>query len=787
MSRRAWPNPDGPTGRPIGIVNPINAPETGTEIWVQETPLPLVTLSRFVEFLGNHRLPNGRTTTIPTLSSDEFGKFMRPYNDWAPAPYNNNRIRSDSAMNRFSVSFTGLEEMFDFQALLSGRGPQTIDFELEICRQRLWTGMVPLSDHRWAEKKLDAPENIDLAVEHILKTADMIYFSLPDTSRRMRQAYNKAYDTFAHFDTVLDAYYARATPSTPRPSPVARLADLWAEFFFSHIHFVTNRVHTWAASHVDRLADGLATRLEAAPTVPRATSMSPQQEVLFTQYQNLAHIIRRVDETVLFPLVGFKNTLPHWRHAASPPIVDWPAYIRSHGATPLQGNYPADVLQRNEVYHQRVANLVREKITRHRGAGAGPARGNVGAFSNEEVAAPIRGVRAAYAQGRRELRGEAEAVVEELWVAALRQSLERPEDGGAARPPRYYAKWGFLGYRVWHGHSDEEWAAFVRKFETDVRNWGAGVAGVEGVKGKMEIRWVDGRELGIAEGDVEGARKHFKGLHENDEAGLEGLNAPAFLVADKSSIDSYLHDVELPAQSFIDKADASPFILVGAKDAVEADRGNSAGFDGTVRVLGSVLLDDVWPCLRWRHVQVKDMWNLAALHPSGVGNLPTVVKLEGHENFSQWKERLRSHCSVNHLTKFIDHTAKAPKAPASRRKIARYHRKRAIAYAIILESVEPIIDVLKCHGWVDGKDDPQGLYDLTLETVALFQDRAIKKGWRMNLRSTLALMERLFPDPDADADFGRDFYAATARLIETGTVLSPKEVNGLPTRLDLPP
>jgi hypothetical protein len=49
------------------------------------------------------------------------------------------------------------------------------------------------------------------------------------------------------------------------------------------------------------------------------------------------------DETILFPLVGFKNTLPYWRHATSPPIVNWPEYIRSHGATPLGGNYPADV------------------------------------------------------------------------------------------------------------------------------------------------------------------------------------------------------------------------------------------------------------------------------------------------------------------------------------------------------------------------------------------------------------------------------------------------------------
>jgi hypothetical protein len=160
-------------------------------------------------------------------------------------------------------------------------------------------------------------------------------------------------------------------------------------------------------------------------------------------------------------------------------------------------------------------------------------------------------------------------------------------------------------------------------------------------------------------------------------------------------------------------------------------------------------------------------------------NLPAVVKLQGHNNLSQWKELLRSHFSVNGLTKFIDHTAKVPKAPASRRKFARYYRKRAIAYAIIRESVEPIIDALKCHGWVDGKDDPQGLYDLTLETVALFRERAIEKGWRMCLRGTLEDIEMQGLDEDDYVDFGKHFYEVIAKLIEAGTVISPEKVNDL--------
>lgn len=621
MSRREWLNPDGPTGRPIGLVNPINAPETGNEIWIHETPLPAGTLGRFVEFLGHHRLSNGQATTLPTLPPSDVAKFMKPYNDWAPAPHNNCRLRGDSALNRFSMGFIGFPDMLDIEAIFSGgsfSGPTKIDFELEICRQRLWTGMVPISDRRWAEKKLDSPENIDLAVEHVLKACDMVYFSQPATSRTVRRAYNKGYDVFVHFDTVLDAHYA-TTPNTPRPSPAPRLADLWADFFFAHIHFITNRIHTWAASHLDRITNATMHKLQTTPTIPNANRMSPEQDALLSQFERLSHITRRIDETILFPLVGFKNTLPHWRHATSPPMVHWPEYIRSHGATPLGGNYPVDVQQRDAVYHSRVANLVRQEMTAAR---SGDASG--GAFSAEAVAGPARRVRAAYAQGRRELRGEAEPVREEMWIGALRRSME---SSGEGRPPMH-TRWGFVAYRLWYGHSDEQWAAFLGKFGADVRNWGAGVAGAEAVRGKMEIRWVDGRDCGIAEGDVEGARKHFNTLHENQGAGLDGLNAPAFLVADQNCIESYIHDFALPGQTLIDEADLGPFILVGGKEVGRSGR-PTRGFDGTVKVLGSVLLDDVWPCLWWRHVDVQAMWNLATWHPSCVYVGPVVQSQVG--------------------------------------------------------------------------------------------------------------------------------------------------------------
>ncbi|KAK0612227.1 hypothetical protein B0T14DRAFT_531820 [Immersiella caudata] len=197
-----------------------------------------------------------------------------------------------------------------------------------------------------------------------------------------------------------------------------------------------------------------------------------------------------------------------------------------------------------------------------------------------------------------------------MWVGGLRRVLDREEG--------MYTKWGFVAYRVCYGHSEEEWKLFLGRFQKDVKNWGEGVANVEEVREKMEIRWVDGREYGIAEGDVEGARKHFAMNEDRERGEPQGLLAPGFLAADRSSIDSYIHELRMPGQTLVDEADLGPFILVGEKRFDGRSRRALAGFDGTVRVLGSTLIDDVWPTLWWTGITVDTLWDLAVLHPSRV-------------------------------------------------------------------------------------------------------------------------------------------------------------------------
>ena len=55
--------------------------------------------------------------------------------------------------------------------------------------------------------------------------------------------------------------------------------------------------------------------------------------------------------------------------------------------------------------------------------------------------------------------------------------------------------------------SDAEWKDFVRKLETGIESGLEGLVGVDGIKSKMTLHWIDAGEKKIPEGDIDAARK----------------------------------------------------------------------------------------------------------------------------------------------------------------------------------------------------------------------------------------------------------------------------------------
>lgn len=588
--------------------NGQSVPARDLKLMVPDVALPISTLGMFISFLSSHRLSDGRLSTLPALPPDDMKKFMESYNDWAPPPFNNHRISRDSAVFRFAMCFGDMDRLHNIDTIMSivsngpsALHPELITPDLHQTKQHQWLGLPPLSNRRWAQKKLDAPENFERALEHIM-AGSMIYFNLPSTTRNMRRGYAKALEVLTKFDNALAAHHA----SISAPPPTVRLADLWSDFYLTHLVSIGNRAHAWASSRLTVIADSLMARLEAAPTSASAARSSPEQDAIVTQFEHLTELIAHMDATTVIPLTGFTTSLPHW---PAPPIVHWPAYTGSEPLVP--GTFPADLETRVGVYHKRLAFLVRQFLTALNIINP-PLRGP-GAWAPAATIDPTRAVREAYAQGRRELRGEVAAAETEepMWIAALKEQLQR------------HSSWGFVGYRLYHdGISDADWTSFVERFEQDIM-LSLSAAGVEEeVKARAKVRWIDGQECGIAEGDVEAARQHYETV--TTEEGGMALTPSAFLVPEKDDVETYLRSAVDGGwtQEWLHAADTAPFAtLVDAKKPfVRAGQveGEETGprFEGKVRVVGSVLLDTVWPSLP--NVSVEELWKMASLHPMWV-------------------------------------------------------------------------------------------------------------------------------------------------------------------------
>jgi hypothetical protein len=87
------------------------------------------------------------------------------------------------------------------------------------------------------------------------------------------------------------------------------------------------------------------------------------------------------------------------------------------------------------------------------------------------------------------------------WIVDLRSQVLEGEDDPVK-------EWGFVIYRLTYSQTENDWNVFKQKFEADAAEWGDGIEGVDLIKELATLKWVDGRDHGIAEGDVLAATKY---------------------------------------------------------------------------------------------------------------------------------------------------------------------------------------------------------------------------------------------------------------------------------------
>lgn len=411
-------------------------------------------MAHFMEFAFSGNLPTGEKTSLPLITDELIEKhLMVPYSVWAPGPHDKfNLSPFDHAMVRI-----GSKE--DSARLV------IVEKGVHAMKSRLWEGIMPMSENRWRQKRLDDPANHFFAIRQLGQVIEVFaYFQNPIILHHLSESYRLIYEHFRDFDRVYNGLPQNAG------KPPAQVAALWEEFMTAHFTAITTRAHSWVVSKVQKLREKqFDLLLNIHP--PASAGYTDEQMTILNRVQDLSELALRADYTIFVHM----------------PKCDPPS--RS-----LQPSCGQRRRQYGEAVRQRSRQAVIEDTFR-----------NIGMGVRQELNSASSIVRSAreqkYAQDhvRRDMRfggGEPIQLPPVGWIQKLKESIEHNEE----------KRWGFTAYRLTYKETDEEWAEFLKKLNDDLNDWGDDEDGAKDIKDMASLRWFDGKEIGLPEGDIEAAK-----------------------------------------------------------------------------------------------------------------------------------------------------------------------------------------------------------------------------------------------------------------------------------------
>ncbi|KAI3299374.1 hypothetical protein DTO002I6_1601 [Penicillium roqueforti] len=540
------------------------------------------TVAHFLQFaFGNEPLPNGVQPNTERLSAEE-ALFIKPNQNFPPD--SDGEPLMTTVMSRIG----------------SHRDPSRLCMvgkNLQFLKSRLWEGVIPLSDQLWQEKGLDRPKHFDFACQYLTAVIAVFqYLNEPTVRLYLRDTFNYIHEHWAALDTVLNS--RRAEQGKNRVS----VADLWTMYMAAHFEMMSERAHRWVTVHVNTLrAPLLRALLEHRPVDGGANPLGEpdaMQWKLSDALHMLAEITANADYTIMIPMNGYKG------YGAAPPRDGPPAL------------HAVNLRARSKAYHERARLLTREELARSAAAFMGSSTVPSAAVSYHTTSqCQIKGQN----RLRKEIRGAPiEPIPREPWIAACASRIE------SGRRERRY---GFAVYRLTYGQTESEWAEFVRKVEAHVSDWGKGQTGSGAIKNHLRLHWLNGKEFGIPEGDIDASRKHFETI-KNSLDDWSKLQVRAFLAVDSACFASYTTNSYSAVTSRLIPGDFAGFLLAvdpefDSKNGSES-ADESPGYEGHMRILGSLVWSDLYSLLLSQTADLEEYWPLASEHPNMVYVGPTI-------------------------------------------------------------------------------------------------------------------------------------------------------------------
>ncbi|OJD24837.1 hypothetical protein ACJ73_03797 [Blastomyces percursus] len=563
-------------------------------LFIVDRLIPPKTVFHFFEFACRGTLPNGKKTELPIISSEEIQLVASPYSEWALPPHNKITL----PVSHMLMSRIGSDED-------SGR-LTVVEKPVHAMKVRLWEGIPPISEHQWRQKGLDKAENFNYACQYIEAVISAFdYLNAPLHISHMRETFNYMSDHLSEFDEALNNIRRR-----DGKEPNINSAGLWADFIRVKYEVMTDRAHLWVISHVDALREPLLNEIKAQGSYSD-DNISPEQLDLVHQLRKLAGLAAEADYTIYMSTYGYKGS-------SGPSLErmgDWRNPVLEKRRQKYVNSYE---------YFQTINNLTDEMVA------------NLAAYYTTEcpVATPkkendlLKAIQDQLRiQGQQRLRARSDPDpgprAPPLWISDVTTRIREIKNLG--QPPM--TEVGFAIYRLSYGQNDDggEWATLKEAIERDLASWGDGIDGVEDIKPFLKLKWFDGRELGLAEDDIDGAKRHFTTFLDTLTPS-DGIDQSTILILDSASLASYAK----PTPDDTDDIEDHYLLAVDAHydpaEGIERPE-ESPGYVGSMRILTRLVWSELFALTYNQAMWLDELWPLAMGHPEQVYVGTTVGEL----------------------------------------------------------------------------------------------------------------------------------------------------------------
>lgn len=534
--------------------------------------------------------PGGGRPSFPLLTQEEWGLLNSPYNQWAPAPYN--RL-NQSCMDRIAP-------LIMRQEIKELKNSPHVGFlaRLRPLKAKLLLGMVPISGDRWLERKMDDPANYRNLFESI-KDINHIFdwYNHEEVQNRTRDAFNWMVDKYVEFEQA-----ANLRRENNGIKEKLDLAGMWAEYWNDMMTNMSERTHQWVVDRVDDVqARAFARYQDALKTAGTdEAAIGEAGKKYYECVQDLRGMLTRLDYTVGIPMTGFKG------YAVSDAIKDLPVAQRRDVWTKMMGA--------KSFKHQMAILYAQDKAEAEEASNQPSLEDSINILKQLTKPAHPRfrdteNLIGHYEEGKRNrdetriiLCGPPKPPTEEQWITILRERMDF-----YAKNPRNVEinpdAWGFVCYRLTYDQTDEQWATFQEKFSKDFLRSGNWIQGFDNIISKHGIKFIDGRDFGIAEGDVAAAKRHFKKTFTMLPA-LGRVWTLDFLVVDKQAYASHIDRFDPTAEEVRPPPPYGPGFGCNGGHVRLVDTtydqlsqtmidALSPGYKGEMKVLSSLLLEEV--------------------------------------------------------------------------------------------------------------------------------------------------------------------------------------------------